>query len=136
MIEDSGSHPPSIGRLAETRAILTRAVASAARPHALLVQQQQMLLEQRDAIMRAAHTRVAEATQTFAESQRIVAELRRTVEECTRQLKRQQIPPETVLALVKTVTRSSAQADLGMRDVQALVNEVVAWCIDAYYSAA
>jgi hypothetical protein len=65
-----------------------------------------------------------------------MAELRQTVEECTRRLKRQQLPPETVLALVKTVVSSTALAELGQRDAKALVTEAVGWCIDAYYSAA
>jgi hypothetical protein len=96
----------------------------------------QLAVDQRDAIVNAGQARAAEVTQTVADSQRIMAELRQTVEECTRRLKRQQLPPETVLALVKTVVSSTALAELGQRDAKALVTEAVGWCIDAYYSAA
>jgi hypothetical protein len=136
MTDDRSSLSSSADRLAEPRSLLARAVADAAHSRALLMRQRQTLVAERDAIVSAGRSRAADITQTIADSQRIMTESRQTVEECTRQLKRQQVPPETVLAVVKSVARSSAHPELGLCDVQALVSEVVGWCIDAYYSAA
>ena len=136
MADTSSSQSPSVEGLAEVRSVLSRAIADAAHSRAVLVQQHQKLIDKRHALARAGQSRAVDSAILIADSERIVADLRQTVEECTRQLRRQHVPPETVLAVVKTVTSSAAQLELGLRDVQVLVREVVGWCINAYYSAA
>jgi hypothetical protein len=136
MADNSSSQSPSVEGLAEVRSVLSHAIADAAHSRALLAQQRERLIDKRDALVRAGQSRAVDSAVLIADSEHIVADLRQTVEECTRQLRRQQVPPETVLATVKAVTSSAAQAELGSRDVQVLVSEVVGWCINAYYSAA
>ena len=56
------------------------------------------------------------------------AALSRYVEE----LKAEHVAPERALVTVKIVARSLA-SDMGIRAREALVDETVRWCVDAYY---
>ena len=56
--------------------------------------------------------------------------LSRYVEE----LRTERVAPERALITVKVVARSLA-ADMGIRAREALVDETVRWCVDAYYGA-
>src|SRR5690349_9862704 len=122
MADDSSSRSASVEGLAEMRSLLSQAIAQAVRSRAHLVEQRQQLKEKHDAAVRAGQSHAVDSAVLIADSERVLADLRRTVQECTRQLKRQHVPPATVLTVMKTVASSAAQGELALRDRQSLVS--------------
>jgi hypothetical protein len=72
----------------------------------------------------------------IAESQAARDRLREILCQWVRDLRHAGAPPEAMLVEVKSVVRAGSSPGASTRDLQALLDEVVPWCIDAYYANA
>ena len=61
------------------------------------------------------------------------AELRAAVTSYARQLRSDGVPCERVLVQVKAAVRAATPPDVYAFEMRGLVDDVVRWCVDAYY---
>ena len=94
------------------------------------------LLAVRAATMRAESQYLrAEHEAALADCRRSQAELREAVMAYTRELRGAGTPPDRTLEMVRQAVRSDATADRTAADLDRDLDDVVEWCLQAYYAA-
>jgi len=64
------------------------------------------------------------------------AQLRASVTAYVRALRAEQTPPQRALVLVKTAVQEAPPPALDADEARALMDDVVRWCVEAYYESA
>lgn len=85
-------------------------------------------------IRRECELTVEKTREMLAASDELRAHLRTVVSSYVSLLRRDGVPPERMLVLVKNAVES-AHADLDARGRRAIMDEMVRWAVDAYFAA-
>lgn len=78
---------------------------------------------------------VADSTPLIGDAGAAQAPARAAVSAFVLQLRHEQVPPQRVLVLLKDLVRQSSPPELTAADQRELIEDVVRWTIDAYYTA-
>ena len=128
VVAADSSERGSVGSRAHVRQTLERA-------HATLAAARGRLGDS-DATLERAGDRTAASERAVQESLALRTQLHASVTAYVRGLKADAIPPERMLALVKSTVLEATPPELDVAQGRALMEDAVRWSIDAYYGAA